>query len=180
MEKLKKWARITGIVLAVLLLVLIVAGIALPGERTATASERIEATPLELHPYLSDLRQWPNWTAWNTAEDPTCQWEYSGPIAQVGFTMQWQGEELGEGRVVLTQFQQGRSVTYDYYPEGSDDPSEGRFEMRVVGNATEITWTQHLDLGWFPLTRLVGPVLQMMMEGDLEDGLERLKAKAEA
>ena len=59
-------------------------------------------------------------------------------------------------------------------------PGTARFALKSNGQTTNVTWGQRSDLGLNPIARYSGLSIDGVVGPDLERGLERLKAAAEA
>ncbi len=143
-------------------------------ERTIT----IDAPAATVTPYLSDLTTWEEWTAWNAEMDPECVWDYSGDANTVGHTMHWVGPEMGEGWVTVTQVTDSE-VRYDlWFNKKKGTAGKGRFEVSETDGVTTVVWSDVGKVGFFG--RLFIPKINEMLIADFDEGLQGVKAAAEA
>lgn len=139
--------------------------------------ERYITTPADVaqtRSYMSDLRTWPQWTAWNTELDADIQWTFTGEPHTVGHTMHWEGPIMGVGDITLTSVD-ADGITYDLTFEGLK-PSHARLHHK----GDQLIWTDDVPLGYNPLNRIIGRKVEMSVGEDFVKGLINLSRSAEA
>lgn len=147
----------------------------------AENSARINAPMEYIHPYLSDLNTWPEWTAWTAERDPDAEWTFEGEAGQVGHLMTWDGPRLKKGRVQISLSDPAVGVHYDMWfnqtkAEGS--PGKGTVLMTADGDATQVQWTDKGELGWLAYT-FFRKGIEQALASDFEIALAKLKIAAE-
>lgn len=165
-------------VVAVLVL-LLAAGLALPRRWRVERSVLIEAPSARIHPYLSELRRWQEWAAWNKELDPLVRNTFEGPEEGVGAKWSWLGPKMGRGRMVIVASDPALGLTLDEAIESDELNARAVFTYTAVGAATRVTW---VDEGTLP------PVLGGYFKGLIEQtlgqhfdaGLGKLKELVEA
>jgi hypothetical protein len=168
------------VVLGLIALVLLV-GLFLPRTYRVVRTVEVRAEPQVVYADLATLRQWPEWTVWNKEMDPTAEFEYWGPESGVGAGYRWKGATLGQGELKLTAADPDRGVHYALSFEGGAMQSVGRIEWEKAGtNRLQVTWSDEGDLGRSPVNRYFGLLLDSMIGAQFEQGLARLKARAES
>lgn len=175
MLKLLKWALITVVALALLLLG---GGLLLKPNFSVTRQVEVQAPADKLYALVADPREWKRWSVWNQ-RDPAMQITYSGPASGAGAVWAWKSKTEGDGKMTFTAADPGRRVAYDLYFPDFGTTSAGELIFTAEGNGTRVSWTMNGDMGsnplyhWFALfgDRLIGP--------DFEAGLARLKALGE-
>ena len=105
----------------------------------------IAASPAEIHAVVSDLTTWKEWTIWNDEIDPTVEYTYLGEPGQVGQSMTWVGDELGEGTMTIESVSEER-VTYTLEFAGMA-PANVEFELTVEGEGTAVRWAMSGEMG---------------------------------
>ena len=109
MKLLKKILLIAG----VLLVVLIVVSQFLPStfhvERSAVIAAKAEA----IHPWINNLKKWPEWTAWTVAKDPSLIFAYEGPEEGVGAISKWEGKKMGQGQMKVVESDAAKGLKCD-------------------------------------------------------------------
>jgi len=179
MEQAQRRRLAYGFMLAAMgtVLALIGTGYAMPGERNIVRTRTIAASPAKIHAELIDLETWPKWSAWSVERDPSATWTFSGTSGDIGHTWDWNGKQLGDGKLVLTRVDQNDGgIAYDL-TFADTPPSVGAITLVEGEGGTLVTWTNGLDIGNHPFMRLIGPFVESMVGNDFEIGLEGL-AKA--
>lgn len=159
----------------VIALVLVIFGIIsafLPSSYEVERERMVDASASEVFAVLTDLRTWPEWTAWNVERDPDAVFEYDGEGE--GAVMSWDGPALGLGRLELTQLEPDRSLSYHLSLQDGSAASEGQIRLEQSGSQTRVVWTQtgklsNLQMRWF------GLFLTGWLGSDFDTGLDGLE-----
>ena len=85
------------IAVAALIVLLLSAGLVLPKSAHAERSVVIDAPAERIYPQIASLKEWNEWSAWNTRHDPKWKPVYSGPDVGAGATSTWTESESGAG-----------------------------------------------------------------------------------
>lgn len=146
-------------------------------ERIAT----LEASPERVYQEIIDFHRWTVWSPWEDL-DPDLQRTYSGADSGVGAVYSWSGNrKAGQGRMEITEAVEpsGLTIALDFLKPFKSS-STTSFALSAEGETTRVTWTMTGPLT--TLLRVIGIFKSMdkMIGPDLEEGLERLKAVAEA
>jgi hypothetical protein len=134
-----------------------------------------------VHAVVSDLTTWKDWTAWNKEADPTIAYTYVGDPGTVGHAMEWSGEKLGKGKLVLTGIAPDR-IEYDMEFDGQDK-SAGSIVLAAAGegsSSTSVTWGFSGEMEGMPYKRYFGLMMDKMVGPDFEAGLTSLKERLES
>ncbi len=175
---MKKFFKILGILILILIIVFLILGLTQPKDITIVRTTTIKAPQQVVFNQISRFRNWPNWSPWLEVE-PTTKMTYIGIDGQVGSSYKWLGDETGEGQMTNT------GVTYkqmDYdllFIKPWEGHAKGFIKAIDLKNGnTEVTWsmTMHSD---FPMNAL-GFMTDRMVGKDFENGLELLKDYAQA
>jgi hypothetical protein len=166
--------------LLVLLVVLLVVGFFLPGRYRVERSTVMHATTEAIFPYVNTLKRWPDWTAWNTKKYPDMKVEFEGPEAGKGATYRWDGKDVGKGSLTLTSSDPERGVEYDLNFENGKYLSKGALQFEPMTEGVKVTFRNEGDLGWSPISRYFGLMMDRFMGPDFEEGLANLKTTVEA
>ena len=170
--------KILSIIVALVALLLVVS-LFLPSKYHVERSLAMRAKPEAIIPFVVDLRLWPSWTAWNTERDPTLTFDYSGSRIGVGATSSWNGKQSGTGTMTITSADPRTGAKYDLNFEHGKYLSKGAITLEPAGDATKVVWTDDGDLGWSPIGRYFGLLMDKYMGPDFEAGLQKLKQKVE-
>jgi effector-binding domain-containing protein len=90
----------------------------------------------------------------------------------------WNGEEMGNGAMTSTEYQPGKLLAYDLSFDEGKFMSKGKITIEA-GDSCKVTWTDEGDLGYNPISRYMGLLMDRMMGPDFEKGLAKLKKVAE-
>lgn len=178
------WLQIVmGLAMAVvgLLVVALLISFLLPSSFVVTRSVVIDAPPAAIHPYVHNLSQWPEWTAWNTEAYPELKYSYEGPEAGKGAIQEWTEPNMGGGRLEITDSSEQEGIDFKLQFEQSPEPLIGSitYESSEQGG-TRVTWISRGDLGPNPVARYFGLMMDSMIGADYEAGLRKLKILVEA
>jgi uncharacterized protein YndB with AHSA1/START domain len=139
----------------------------------------VAAPAAVVFPLINDLRRWPDWTSWSE-EDPSLQRRFDeGPTAGAGAGMSWSGDEVGEGRLTISESVLDRQIRYDLRLAHDGLLSEGAIVLAPTMGGVQVTWSTEGELGWSPLVRLMGPWIEHAVGSDFDHGLAGLKRVAE-
>ncbi len=174
------WVGRAALGLAAAIVILVAGAYVLPREVTVTRAVDIDAPPSTIFGLVSDLRQSGQWSPW-LDKDPAVVVTFTGPLDGVGQTMEWTSArpDVSSGQEKITSIEPGSAVETTVALAGSR-PATVRFTLVPGGAATTVTWTVRTDLGDAPLARYLGLWTDRRSGPDLERGLAKLKAIAEA
>jgi len=174
-----KWVKRIATIAAILFVVFVLVGLALPGKYSVSRSTVVKASTGAVFEPISDLTTWPEWTAWNKAKYPDMKTTFSGRPAQVGATYNWEGSTSGKGKLVLTGIDPEKGIDYDLDFDDGQFLCTGSITFVPEDDQVRVTWTMGGSLGWNPVNRYFGLLMDGMMGPDFESGLKQLKARAE-
>jgi len=172
--KLLKWF---AIIIAALIILVTAIGLALPRRFQIVRDTLIEAPPEQIFPTIARLHEWPTWTAWTIERYPDMKITFSGPEEGVGARQSWTGKSSGSGSVEITKADPQEGISYDFELEGFH--STGGINFFPGPDGTLIAWHAEGDLGFNPVHRFYGLMMDRMMGPDLETGLRNLKTRVE-
>lgn len=158
----------------------IVVGLLLPKRYHVERSVVIEAPADAVFPAINTLKEWPNWTAWTVAKYPDMKVTFEGPESGVGAKYSWTGEQVGQGNLKITESDPAKGIKYELAFENPKSLSIGGIQLEPEGNQTKATWWNEGNLGWRPINRYFGLLMDSMMGPDFQMGLNNLKKKVEA
>jgi hypothetical protein len=150
------------------------------GNYRVSRSTSIAADPALVHRLVNDLHEWQAWSPWEGV-DPALQRTYSGAEQGVGAHYAWSGNRrAGQGAMEITGSTPDRVDLALTFVKPFRSTGEVTFELRPRGAGTEVAWV--LTGEQQGLAAVVGRVVSMdrLIGRDLERGLARLKAAAEA
>lgn len=174
-----KWLKRILLALLILVVLFVCVGFVLPGSYKVERSITINAKPEIIYKPLSDLKTWNDWTAWNDRRFPDMKTKISGPDSGAGAAMEWTGKDVGDGAIKLTKADPAEGIEYDLDVDNGQLTAKGRVKMKIVGDKVEVTWSNSGDLGWNPVSRYFGLLMDSFMGSDLEFSLRNLKGATE-
>ena len=167
------------IAVGLLLLGLIIVSQFLPSKYHVERSIVIAAQADAIHPWVNNLKKWPEWSAWTAAKDPTLVYSYEGPEEGVGAISKWDAKKMGEGSMKLTASEAGKLVQFDLSFAHGKYLSTGTFTFAPDTGGTKVTWGMDGNVSRNPLDRFFSLLMDSMIGKDFEEGLGNLKKKAE-
>ena len=171
-----------GVLLAALLLPAFIAilSLFLPSKYRVESSIETHATAEVIFAQVNVLAQWTNWTAWPAGNFPPSRLSFSGPESGPGATYAWDSEHTGRGVLKLTRAEPDKGIGYQLEFDHGKNVSKGAIEYVAAGDGMKVTWSNEGDLGWNPISRIFGLLMDTMIRPHFEQGLRNLKQKAEA
>lgn len=177
-----KALKITIIVVAAAVAVLLVAAATRPDSFRVERSIVIKAPAERIYGHIADFRAWPAWSPWEK-KDPALKRQFDGPASGRGASYAWEGnQEVGSGRMEITEVTPPSKVTIDLRflkPMAARNTAEFTLQGGGENAGTRVTWAMHGPAPF--LTKLMDMVfgLDRMVGPDFETGLANLKAVAE-
>jgi hypothetical protein len=174
--------RIVGRILLGILVLILAAAITaytLPRQARVVRSIDIAAPPSAIYAITSDLRRFNEWSPWLEL-DPAAEFTFTGPVDGVGQTLNWESANpnMGTGSQVITRLEPDKAVEVDLN-FGAMGPAKATFDIEPTAMGSLVTWGFTTDLGFNPVARYMGLMLDGWIGGDFERGLTKLKAVAE-
>lgn len=159
---------------------LIVISLFLPARYRVERSLVMKAKADAVYAHISLLKHWPDWTAWTVAKYPDMKYSFAGPESGVGASYSWSGNSSGSGSLKITRVEIGRRLEYEMDFENGKHLSTGAIIIEPGNDAVKVTWFNEGDLGWNPVSRFFGLLMDRMMGPDFEEGLRKLQQRFEA
>jgi len=134
----------------------------------------LEASPKTVYSQIIDLHSWNKWSKWNQM-DPNMKIRYHNNGVGVGAGYSWSSENrnLGNGMVEITEAVKFDSVVVimDFEDKGE---AQSSFILKEQQNSTLLKWTLIYDVGFNPLARWMGLLMDKYVGNDFEAGLINL------
>ena len=176
---LMKTLRKIIIWIIVIIAILVIIAFLLPKTYQVERSITINADKEIIFDFVCDLDKWEEWTVWNTDMDSTVVIETIG-ICEDSAIQRWSGEILGNGEMVVTELVPYKQFSYDLSFEDGKYTSKGNLFIEPEGDGYIVTWTDEGDLGYNPIARYYGLMMDKWVGPDFEKGLTNLKEKCES
>lgn len=174
MALLKKFS----IGIAVLVILFVGVGFILPSEFRVERSITIDAPAENIFARVGDLKEWKKWGIW-FKRDPDMQITYSGPERGVGMKSVWISAAEGSGEMEVIALVPNQKLTYSLYFPEFDMSSTGEFTLTENNGKTTVVWADYGDVGSNPLNHYFAAMMDSMIGGDFEAGLDNLKTLVE-
>lgn len=171
-----------AIVLAIMVIpiIIILCSLLLPSRYRVERSVVIDTRPEAVYAHVILLKHWPDWTAWTVARYPDMKYAFAGPESGVGASYSWEGKSSGSGELKITSVDPNKRLEYELSFEHGKHLSTGAIVIEPQGGAIKVTWFNEGNLGWNPVSRVFGLMMDRMMGPDFEEGLGKLKQRFES
>jgi effector-binding domain-containing protein len=162
-------------ILVALIAVLVIIAYLLPRHSHVERSLQIMAPAEQIFIQVNTLKNWPNWSPWHKM-DPNMEIEYLVADKGAGAKYTWKStnKNLGNGSMTII-----RSIPFDTITTEmvfmDNGIANGNFIFTKSDSGTLVKWTMDSDLGWNPISRYFGLMMDKMVGPDFEKGLQSLK-----
>lgn len=161
-------------ILIIVVVLLLVLAFILPASLVIETTKTIKSRPDAVFVHMNSMKNFQLWSPWARL-DSTMKIEYSGPNSGVGSTYSWTSENMGSGKMYITESEENKLVKYgldfDIMPGNMGYMT---FESKNEGE-TEVTWVYNSAKTNNPIYRIYG---NLILKGDLKktmnDGLDNL------
>jgi len=167
----------TGIILAVMIVLVIVGGFALPSTFSVQRSVEVEAPAGQVYEHLTDYQKWAEWDPW-LAKDNSLQSRAEGP-AGVGQKLIWSSGGQMTGQCEIIEAEPPNRLVMDITFRNSESPHRTQFLLTHDGAKTKVVWTLTGENGMQPIGNYFGLMMDSFVGGMFNHGLKRLKSLVE-
>ncbi len=165
--------------LMVLLIALVLVGFVLPRQFKVERTVAINAPALTIYPLIAAPANWQQWSVW-ARRDQSMLMTYSGVGLGKGAKWAWISKQEGNGEMEIIDDVPMRNVVYRLKLADSSMVLNGALTLAPAGDATtKIVWSTDVELGWNPIHRYVGLLMDDRIGKDFDVSLSQLKALAE-
>lgn len=145
-------------------------------ERTVTINKPVNET----FAYLSNFRNWEQWSLWNKSVDSTLIFFYNKKQDTVGARQYFNGSLIGQGYFETTAYQKDQSLQFKLSVNRNDRSAAGTFLFKASNNnSTELHWIDSGDVGNNPIKRYMIPFVTKSTAETLDKQLASIKAQLE-
>ncbi|MCB1500174.1 MAG: SRPBCC family protein [Bauldia sp.] len=168
-----------GIAIVVVVVAAVVVAFALPRHAIVTRSVEVAAPPAAVFPLLADLRRFGEWSPWPET-GPAVTFTYTGPIDGIGQTVNWSSKDpgVGEGSLTITGIDSDKRVDLSVV-FGDKGLADAYLAIEPNGAGSTLTGGFDSDLGFNPISRYLGTMMDGLVGPGFERSLARLKQAAE-
>ena len=158
--------------------VLVVIGLALPGQSRFVVAVEIDAPSATVFAQVNDMRRFELWSPVHEV-DGNAEVVFSGPDRGVGSTMRWDGVVVGSGTQTIVE-----SQPYEYVETrvNHGEPGEAKtwFEIQAADGGTQVLWGFEHDYGLNLVGRYFGLMATGVLRRSHETAIANLKQLAES
>jgi effector-binding domain-containing protein len=160
--------------LVIIIAILILVAYILPGQYKVQRSALIEGDRDMIFSMACDFNNWDLWSPWSSAMDSTAVFENIGKC-EVGAVHKWKGEKMGEGEMKITEIIPGEKIIWELWIKGFSRKTTVGMFFEPEGDDWVVTWSAEGHLGYNPLYRYYGLMIDSDMGAEYERGLNNLK-----
>jgi hypothetical protein len=153
-------------------------GLTLPANWHAEADIVVDAPPNVVYPHIASIERWAEWSAWSKRQDPSIRMEYKSSTTDTGPSVVWMGEQVGQGRLTITETKPDESVRYTLVLQTQPFSENGRISLTPEGDGSRVTWTDGGEVEG-TLGRFFRERLERSVADEFRSSLARLKATVE-
>lgn len=167
---------------AVSVIVIVVLSLALmqPDTFKLERNIAIRAQPAAIYANLDNFKRWELWSPWEKLE-PGMKKTYTGPATGVGSIYEWEGKEVGSGRMTITDSKPSQELTIKLeFIKPFEATNTTVFELVPHGAETEVRWIMTGDNNMIGKVMGVFADMDSMVGKDFEAGLAALKRTSES
>ncbi len=165
------------IFLALLIGILFAVSFFLPKAAHVERSTVIDTSPEKLFNYLNNTSNFNQWSPWFEME-PDAKYEITGPESGVGGILAWHGDKTGKGTQEIIESNPYSDIKLKLVFDGQA-PAYANYKLEPVMAGTKITWNFDTSLNG-PIEKYLGLMMDSIIGGMYEKGLDNLKTKVEA
>lgn len=151
----------------------------LPTTATVERSIQINAKLEKVETYLCNLKTWEEWTSLKQV-DSTMQVIYFGQTSGNGAKAIYKGKTSGDLKLLITHYYAGASMEFEISHEKKSQKVIGKFEFKDKINFTELKKVYIMELGWNPISKLFGLLIDKPIGEGLDIELKAIKKNLES
>ncbi len=163
----------------VIIMVLVIIAYILPGKYKVIRSVYVKSKPELIYSLTCNFTKWKLWVPWTKSLDSTAVFTLGGTEGQVGSTWKWEGKVMGNGQMTSTEFIPSQLIAYDLSFDKGKYQSKGKITIEPAGDSCKVSWMDEGELGYNPINRYFGLMMDKMMGPDFVKGLAKLKTVCE-
>ena len=170
MKVLKYIMIILGIIVGLFLIV----ALFLPATYTVERSLKIDQPVEKVYKTISSFSDRLKWDPWMEM-DPDAIVTFTGPDSGVGASYTWDGEIVGQGKIVITEIIENEFVKSDLeFIVPFESKSKITWELTKIDSVTtNVSWSNTGNSD-YPIGRYMGLTMDSMLGPDFEKGLNNL------
>jgi hypothetical protein len=175
---MKKFFRITGILIGVILILFLLVAIVVSKDYIVERNIMVFKPRQEIFDYVRYLKNQNDFSVWAKI-DPEMQMHYTGTDGKVGFVSAWDSpvRQAGKGEQEIVRLDEGRRIDYEIrFLKPMKSTDDAYFVLKALQDSTTmITWGFKGKIKYPMNTMLLFMDMEEMIGNDLEQGLYNLK-----
>jgi hypothetical protein len=140
---------------------------------------RINNSAAGIYPYLNAINRWPEWTIINKSKDATILYSFSGPERGIGGTITFDGEKLGNGKIIITDSEQDHSLNFEVKLNEEKVTIHGIILLEPHSSGTDVSITMEGNVGFHLVNRYIILMMDQVIGPILEETLQNLQSLSE-
>lgn len=173
---------IRNILIGIVGLIVIAVGISfvLPQNVKVARSVVVETSPEHVFSLLSTYETFNSWSPW-AKRDPNTKYTFEGPSHGVGARMRWESDHpnVGNGMQEITAIVPNERIEV-FLDFGDMGQSDAYYLIKDHADGAQLTWGFSTDMGYNPISRYMGLMMDTWIGADYEQGLADFKKFAES
>lgn len=177
---MKKFLKITGIVILSLVVLFLIAGLVAPKKYHIERDITINAPREKVWQHVSSLAECHKWNPWSE-EDPNIKVSYEGQQGTVGSTYGWESDKVGAGKQTITRLDQpGRVESHIHFIKPFEGEADIFINLQEAGAGTKVTWGFDTQFS-YPMNAFIWVMpMNKNMSDAYDKGLNNLKKMVES
>lgn len=173
-----KALKIIVAIIAVVAVLFFIAAIFLPGTYKVERSIVINAPVSTVYNEMRYFKNFNNWSPW-IEHDPNMATSITGTDGEVGAKYGWESknESVGSGSLTRIIQEENKLLVSELRIADWDGVSKAGYAFEEANGGTKVTWYVEGTLSFF--MRPMGLLMDKMMSGDFEKGLQKVKTHVE-
>lgn len=172
-----KALKITGIVIAVLIALVLLLGAIAPKNMKTSRSITIDAPVEQVYTTVNDLKTWESWSPWKDM-DPGMQITMGEKSVGEGASYTWTGDASGSGKMTILNSEPGKRLTVEVEFDGMGS-AKAPWTFDATDDGTYVTWGFDSKMPFPFNAMLLFTDMSAAVGNDFERGLQKLKTKIE-
>lgn len=174
-----KVLKIIGIVIAVLVVIIVVAGLIVPNEYVVKRSITIGAPQEVIYNNISRFENFNKWEPWGKYDKGKTKVTMEGTDGTVGAKRSWEGPKTGSGSMTITKLDENKTVGWDLaFKEPFENNTKVEVSITPTDGGQQVDWVMKGESS-YPFNAF-NFTMEMFTGKDFEDGLKGLKSVSEA
>lgn len=150
----------------------------LPDSYSVSRSTVIHAPDSVVFNNVVNFNNFTKWDPWTRIE-PDAPVKISGDAASPGHQYQWDGKEIGKGRMKIQEVKLYTAADFQLTFEEPFTLAQNHFSFEKAEDGTRVTWTMHGQSD-ATIDRWMYLAIDKMIGKDFDNGLETLKKLSES